>query len=270
MPTATVNGLQLYYEEHGDAGEPLVLVHGYTGDVTDWRDQIPEFSRTHRLLAMDLRGHGRSEASSDRSSYNAEQMTDDVEVLIEQVGLERFHLLGHSMGGGIVQELALRIPEKLLSLTLHATSCKFMAGGDPVMDEWREKRLALAETEGMAAVAEVPPPAPPPPHMSAARLEEMKVRLSKMSPDSFIGAWQGLMAWQGTIGRAQEITASTLIIYGDLDMPGLIVGSKKLAEMIPKAHVEVIPEAGHSPQSERPELFNRALRRHLEANAIAE
>ena len=267
MPNATVNGIRLYYETHGESGEPLVLVHGYTGDVTDWRHQLPEFSRTHPVLAMDLRGHGRSEAPGDRSVYTVEHVTNDVEALMEQVGVERCHLLGHSMGGGIVQEIALRSPERLLSLTLHDTSCKFDLTDDAVMKEWREKRLALAETEGMAAVAELPLPVAPPPHMPADRLQEMKVRLSKMSPNAFIGAWDALVTWEGTKSRAREISVPTLVIYGDLDAPALIRGSKRLAELIPGARVEVIPEAAHSPQWERPELFNRALRRHLEAHA---
>jgi 3-oxoadipate enol-lactonase/4-carboxymuconolactone decarboxylase len=171
------------------------------------------------------------------------------------------------MGGGIVQEIALRSPRRLLSLTLHNTSCKFALGGDPVMEEWREKRLALADTEGMAAVAELPAPVEPPPHLPTERLEEVKLRLSKMSADSFIGAWQGLLDWEGTIHRAQKISVPTLIIYGDLDIPGLIKGSLKLAELIPGARVAVIPETAHQPQWERPELFNRALRDHLDANA---
>ena len=69
MPFAAVNGVTLYYERHGDIGDPLVFVHGYTGDITDWRLQIAEFSRDFRILVMDLRGHGRSEAPSDGACY---------------------------------------------------------------------------------------------------------------------------------------------------------------------------------------------------------
>ena len=87
-----------------------------------------------------------------------------------------------------------------------------------------------------------------------------------MSLDAFVGAARALVAWEGTAERARFIQAPTLIIYGDLDAPALIEGSRRLAELIPNATVEVIPEASHSPQWERPELFNRALRRHLEAN----
>ncbi len=267
MPKSTVNGLQLYYEVHGDSGEPLVLVHGYTGDISDWRHQFEEFAPTHRVLAMDLRGHGKSEAPSDRSSYTIEQMADDVEPLVDEVGFERYHLVGHSMGGAIVQEIALRSPQKLLSLTLHDTSFKFIMAADPVMDEWRRKRMALAETQGMAAAAELEPAAPPAPHMPKGRLEETKVRLANMSLDAFVGAWQGLVDWEGTQDRASAISMPTLIIYGDQDAQGLIMASGMLAEWIPNATVEVIPETAHSPQWERPDLFNRALRRHLEANA---
>lgn len=267
MPFAAVNGVRLYYELHGDSGEPLVLVHGYTGDITDWHHQIPEFSRTHRLLVVDGRGHGRSEAPADRAVYTIPEMSRDVEALAEQVGFERYHLLGHSMGGGVVQEVALRSPEKLLSLTLHDTSWRFNLDADPEIAAWRDRRFHLAETQGMGAVAEEEPPLPPPPHMPAERLEETKERLSRMSVDAFIGSWSGLTEWDGTEKRAHNIKTPTLIIYGDVDAPVLIEGSVRLTQLIPGAVVEVIPETGHSPQWERPELFNAALRRFLSRHA---
>src|SRR5689334_10727057 len=108
MPNAMINGVNLYYERHGENGEPLVFVHGYTGDITDWRYQLPVFSKTHQLLILDNRGHGKSEAPPDRSSYSVLQMADDAEALIAHAGFERYHLLGHSMGGAVVQEIALR------------------------------------------------------------------------------------------------------------------------------------------------------------------
>lgn len=267
MSFAAVNGVNLYYELHGESGEPLVLVHGYTGDITDWRHQIPEFSRTHRVLVLDARGHGRSEAPGDRSVYTMLEMSRDVEALAEQVGFERYHLLGHSMGGGVVQEIALRSPQKLLSLTLHDTACRFNLDADPEIAAWRDKRFHLAETRGMTAVAEEEPPLPPPPHMPVERLEETKERLSRMSVDAFIGSWNGLVEWEGTEERAHNIRTPTLIIYGDLDAPLLIEESVKLTQLISGSVVEVIPETGHSPQWERPELFNAALRRFLEQHA---
>jgi pimeloyl-ACP methyl ester carboxylesterase len=267
MPFAAINGVNLYYELHGDEGDPLVLVHGYTGDITDWRHQIPEFSRTHRLLMMDERGHGRSDAPSDRSAYTIPQMSHDVEALVDHVGFDRYHLLGHSMGGGVVQEIALRSPGRLLSLTLQDTAPRFNLDSDPQIAAWRDMRFQMAETKGMTAVAAMEPPLPPPPHMPQERLAETEERLSRMSVDAFIGAWNGLAGWEGLGNRAGNIQTPTLIIYGDVDAPMLVQASVKLTQLIPGSTVEVIPETGHSPQWERPALFNAALRRFLEGHA---
>jgi pimeloyl-ACP methyl ester carboxylesterase len=267
MPFADVRGVNLYYELHGDSGEPLVLVHGYTGDISDWRHQIPEFSRTHRVLVLDERGHGKSEAPGDRSVYTIPEMSQDVEALVEQVGFERFHLVGHSMGGGVVQEVALHSPQRLLSLTLHDTMSRFNLNADSAIAAWWDRRFHLAETQGMAVVADEEPPFPPPPHMPAERVEETKERLAGMTVDAFIGSWNGLTAWEGTEDRAHKIRTPTLIIYGDLDTPLLIEGSARLAQLIAGSVVQVIAETGHSPQWERPALYNTALRRFLEQYA---
>ena len=260
MPYAKINGVKLNFELHGDSGEPLVLVHGYTGDITDWRHQLPAFAQSHRVLIADNRGHGQSEAPADRSAYSVEQMASDVQVLAREVGFERFHLLGHSMGGAVVQEIALEAPERLLSLTLHDTADGFASAFmHPAMVAWRDWRFRVAEEQGMAAVARMNSPFPPPPHMPAERLEETSVRLSRMTVDAFIGAWNGLSAWQGTHERARNIGLPTLVLWGDLDSAFIIEGSARLLGTIPDAEAAVIPECGHSPQYERPLLFNAAL-----------
>jgi pimeloyl-ACP methyl ester carboxylesterase len=269
MPTERINGVNLYYELHGHAGEPLVFVHGYTGDISDWRFQLPEFSRTHRVVALDLRGHGRSEAPADRASYTVPAMADDVEALVARAGFARYHLLGHSMGGAVVQEIALRSPGQLLSLTLEDTSDRFGLSGNETVARWVAKRHQLADTSGMRGVADLPAAVAPPPHMPAEREAEVKERLAAMSADAFIGAWKGaLEGWPGVRDRLGQIRAATLVICGELDA-ALVGPARRMAAAIPRATLAMIPEAGHSPQYERPDLFNAALRQHLEANASA-
>jgi pimeloyl-ACP methyl ester carboxylesterase len=260
MPFASINGVKLNYELHGESGEPLVLVHGYTGDITDWRHQVPAFSPSFRVLIADNRGHGQSEAPGDRSSYTVDQMAADTMGLVDNLGFAHFHLLGHSMGGAVAQEIALANPGRLLSLTLHDTTNSFAAvNTNAPLALWRDYRFKLAESEGMHAVAELTSPFPPPPHMPASRLEETKQRLAAMSIDAFIGAWEGLASWQGTENRAAAITTPTLVLYGDIDTQFIIDGSRSLAAKIPSAELAVIPQTGHQPQFERPELFNAAL-----------
>ncbi|MEX0801515.1 MAG: alpha/beta hydrolase [Dehalococcoidia bacterium] len=273
MPFQKINGIDLYYERHGDSGDPLVLVHGWTGDITDWRHQIAEFSPTHRVLVLDNRGHGRSEAPSDRSIYTVDRMVEDTEALIAHAGFDRYHLVGHSMGGAVAQEIALRSPQRLLSLTLHNTTYSFALlsalESHPNIRAWTEYRHRLAETQGMAAVARLVNPFPPPPNQDPARQAEKNERFAAMSADVFLGAWDGLVGWPGTADRAAAIRTPTLVLYSDLDAPLIQEGSRKLAQLIANASVAVIPQTAHQPQEDRPELYNAALRPFLEAHASA-
>jgi pimeloyl-ACP methyl ester carboxylesterase len=255
----------MYYERHGDDGEPLVFVHGYTGDVGDWEHQVAEFSRTHRVLVMDHRGHGRSEAPADRAAYTIKEMARDIMALAEHAGFERYHLVGHSMGGGVAQEIVLHSPGRLLSLTLEDTGPAFEIHKNPAIAKYIEQRFKLAEEQGMAAVADMPG-MPDPPHMPPGRREYEKKRMTAMSVDGFIGAWNALTGWEGTRDRAHLIGVATLLIYGELDV-GLVEGMKFLGTKIPGAALVEVPEAAHCPQFEQPDIFNEALRRHVERHA---
>jgi 3-oxoadipate enol-lactonase/4-carboxymuconolactone decarboxylase len=263
MPHAAINGFQMHYETYGDAGEPLVLVHGYTGDISDWDEQIPLFSKTHRVLAMDHRGHGGSEAPKDRSSYTIVQMADDVEALIAQTGIERYHLVGHSMGGGVAQEIALRSGARLLSLTLFGTAPDFNFGRVEAVRTYMENRMRIAEEQGMAALASAPSTVPDPPHVPAARKAAEAKRMAAMSVDGFIGGWNALTTWEGTKERAHAITAPSLLLAGELEPA--VKSMQWLHGKIAGSELIIVPESGHSPQWERPEVFNAALGRHVGA-----
>jgi pimeloyl-ACP methyl ester carboxylesterase len=264
MPKQKVNGVELFYELHGDAGEPLVLVHGYTGDATDWRFQVAEFAPTHRVLVIEHRGHGRSEAPADRARYTILDMAADVEALAAHAGFDCYHLVGHSMGGVVAQEIALRSPGRVRSLVLHDTGHTFAPTDDTGAQYVKYMDLAhkIAQEQGMAVVAKIMANLPSPPHQSPERKQETEERMSRMSVDAFIGAWAALMAWEGSTERLPGIDLPTTVICGELDEM-LIDAARFLAATIPGAVLEMIPEAAHAPQYERPDLFNAALRRHL-------
>jgi 3-oxoadipate enol-lactonase len=236
MPFVMLNDLRIHYELYGDAGEPLVFIHGYSGDTVDWVHQIERFSEGYRLLVFDNRGHGESEACADREAYSVEHMVEDAVQLIEKIGFEQYHLVGHSIGGAIAQEIALRSPERLLSLTLQDTTHWFGDHEEP---------------------GGTPPYTPPEDAKNAAQ------RVARMSKDAVAGAWKGLMEWAGSTDRVHEIQVPTLIIHGDRDASRIIEGSRRLSELIPHAHYVVIKGAGHSPQRECREEFNSALERFL-------
>ena len=215
-----------------------MLVHGFTGDITDWRFQVEEFAPTHRVLILDNRGHGRSSAPLAESAYSVEQMASDLDGLVRHVGFERFHLVGHSMGGAIAQEIALRLPERLLSLTLEDTSFCF-SHHQPRMPD----RL---------------PPLP------QARLEEVWARLGRMPQEVLRANWKALLTWPGSEGRAAQIRTPTLIIYGDDDAPAIVEGSIRLAELLPHSELHRLEGVAHSPQEECPQRYNVLLRAFVE------
>jgi pimeloyl-ACP methyl ester carboxylesterase len=263
VPRLPVNGLAIYYERNGDGGDPIVFAHGYTGDTTDWTAQADAFAPTHRVLVMDHRGHGKSQLPAERAQFTIEAMADDVEALAEHAGFDRYHLVGHSMGGAIAQEIALRRPERLLSLTLEDTGYLFGATKDDPLRGVMAGLYAVAESQGMGAIAAMAAKMERPPHMPPDRAERDRERITRLPVDTFVGAGRAMEAWQGTRERAHQITTPTLVVCGELDA-GVMPGATWLAENIPGAAWVEIPKAHHSPQIERPDLFQAALRDHVE------
>lgn len=119
MPRARINGIELYYEVHG-AGEPLLLIAGLGFGVWSWFRQIPDLSQHFRIVAFDNRGAGLSEKPD--CEYTIEMMAEDAVALLRTLNVARAHVLGHSMGGYIAQEIALRHPDVVSKLILVSTS----------------------------------------------------------------------------------------------------------------------------------------------------
>jgi pimeloyl-ACP methyl ester carboxylesterase len=110
---APVNGLRMYYEIHGDAsGEPLVLLHGSFMTITNnWTGWIGELSKSRKVIALEMQGHGRTADINRDFSY--EGLADDVAALLDHLRIARADVLGYSMGGGIAMQVAIRHPEKV-------------------------------------------------------------------------------------------------------------------------------------------------------------
>lgn len=121
---ANINGANLYYEVHGDA-EPLLMIQGCGGEISNWQNVIEPLSQNFKLILFDNRGMGRSEVTP--GDYTTKNLAADAVGLLEHLQIERAHVLGWSMGGMIAQEIALAYPEKVNKLVLSATAAKFSA-----------------------------------------------------------------------------------------------------------------------------------------------
>lgn len=128
------DGVTIRYEVQGKGDPALVFIHGYTSDLTAWREQIAVFSREHRVVAIDLAGHGGSGAN--REQWSIAGLAGDVEAVVKALGLKRVVLVGHSMGGPVSLFAAARMPDRVLGIigvdTLH--DVEFKAPADMVKD----------------------------------------------------------------------------------------------------------------------------------------
>jgi pimeloyl-ACP methyl ester carboxylesterase len=199
MSYADVNGLSLYYEEHG-SGEPLVLLHGGLGAAELWAPVLPALAAGRRVIAVDLQGHGRT-ADVDRP-FRPETMADDVAALIEHLGLERTDVMGYSLGGLVALRTAIQHPERVRRLVL--VSVAFRRDGN--------HSDAIAAMDAMSAeAAEM---------MKQSPIYEMYARIAPRPED-----WTRLISktaevvkvdfdWTDEVGRLE---APAMLVYADAD-----------------------------------------------------
>jgi pimeloyl-ACP methyl ester carboxylesterase len=115
--------------DRGGDGEPLVLVHGFTGGRLDWVDVIDELRASSDVIRFDNRGHGESTNTGDEASYTIDALTADLLAIVDELDVERFHLLGHSLGGIVSMRFATTHVARLRSLILMDTA------GAAIIDE---------------------------------------------------------------------------------------------------------------------------------------
>src|SRR2546430_17444168 len=139
---ADVNGIKLYYEIHG-AGRPLILLHGGLGAIEMFGPNLPALAEGHRVVAVDLQGHGRT-ADVDRP-ISVETMAEDIAALIKKLGLEKPDVMGYSLGGGVALLVAARHPELVRKLV--AVSTPFRRNGfyADILAQQQQVNAAAAE-----------------------------------------------------------------------------------------------------------------------------
>src|SRR5439155_20643445 len=139
---ADVNGIKLYYEIHG-AGRPLILLHGGLGAIEMFGPNLPALAERHRVVAVDLQGHGRT-ADVDRP-ISVETMAEDIAALIKKLGLEKPDVMGYSLGGGVALLVAARHPELVRKLV--AVSTPFRRNGfyADILGQQQQVNAAAAE-----------------------------------------------------------------------------------------------------------------------------
>lgn len=249
----SISNGELNYQLVG-SGETIVFIHGFSLDQRVWQPQVEHFQETHQVLTYDCRGFGQS--SLPTHPYRQE---DDLYQLLKHLHIEQAHIVGHSMGGRIAIDFAIKYPKSVKTLTLIASALDGYAstvdwsvpiekGVDAAIDSWLHHpvfeytnqnkqvshflRSIVNDYSGW--------------HWLHPKLE------TKLDPPS--------------IDRLSEITAPTLIIVGEKDLTYFDDIAQVLAGGIPHSKYNQIPECGHMVNVEIPEHLNHLITNHITSN----
>lgn len=256
MPTVIANDLALAYDRVGDAGSPVVFLHGVGSDRAVWRAQLEDLGQDHQTTALDFRGHGESEippGAIDRRAFAA-----DVAGLLDALGLPAAHLVGLSMGGVVALETYMRHPERVLSLTLADTFARY-----PGWEEGMARRERDLRDLSMREVAEARIPACLRPNADPETLRQAVEQLA--ARDKRVYAESSAATWSPDYrDLLPAVRVPTLILWGECDTLTPRPLSEELHRGIPGSRLVEIPSAGHIANLDNPAAFNAALREFLE------
>jgi len=242
---ADSGGVRIAYEVQGEAGEPVVLIHGLGYDRFGWGPLPERLAERFRVLVFDNRGVGESDAPE--GPYTVSQMVGDTLAALDAAGFERAHVFGASLGGLIAQELALTHPERVDKLVLCSTapggpkSYPMPAAGleafakYPAMEREAGLRFMVENALGERGVRELPE-----------LVEEIWRYRLEHAPS--LAAWQAQAYAAMTFDaydRAGGIAAPTLVVHGTPDNVVDTRNGELLAQLIPNATLHVVRDRGH-------------------------
>jgi len=265
MPKAKVNGISLYYEDHGH-GYPLIWSHEFAGDHRSWDPQVRFFRRRYRVITYSARGYPPSEVPQDPETYTQENAIEDLRGLLLHLEVEKAHVGGLSMGGNVALNFGIAHPEMTRSLIVAATG-----GGSINPEAFRHDvntRAAQMRTNGMKSMDKYA--------LSSTRIqfqskdpkgyEEFRSQFAEHSNIGSANTFAGIQGRRRSIfdlgPELRVLQVPTLIMTGDED-DACIEPSIFMKRAISRSGLVVFPRSGHTINLEEPDLFNRTVQDFL-------
>ncbi|MDQ3998226.1 MAG: alpha/beta hydrolase [Gemmatimonadota bacterium] len=260
---AEVNGVRIHYKVDG-TGPPLVLIHGWPSNSEWWDEHVPVFRKYYRVIRYDRRSFGKSGGTPDGTADPA-----DLDALLDRLGVDSAHVLGHAAGGPVALALALNYPRRVRSLILYGSAAPAGFGlpwNGPDAIPFAEARHA-ARTAGLDSFWAIlnRHPVIAGERFSAATAARI---------DRIHRSWSGVGILRDSLPRTgqvpppridqlREIRVPTLVLTGDREMPYIKVVAEALAYGIPNAKRVTVRGGGHLINASQPAAFNDAVLRFL-------
>ncbi|WP_370943520.1 3-oxoadipate enol-lactonase [Amycolatopsis sp. cg5] len=246
----------VHYETQGD-GVPVVFSGSVGSSLRMWDEQVREVAAAgYQAIAYDHRGHGASPVPP--GPYAIADFGEDVVALLDELGIERAHLVGLSLGGMAGMWLGAHAPDRIRSLTLCCTSAEL---GPPSM--WAD-RANTVRAGGLEAIADGGLARWVTPSFAGDR-RALRTMLVSTPQDGYLAACQALERMD-LVGDLPKITAPTLVIAGGEDVATPVEHARRIADGITGARLEIVEGAAHLGNVERPEAFTRLILDHLKGS----
>ena len=242
MATIMIDGMRVYYAEHGTPdGPPLVLLHGFTGTGDFWSKQLTAFGAHYRLLVPDLRLHGRTDNPGGLAAMNARQFAHDIIAFCRTLGIERAAFCGESFGAILLLSLALETPELAAACILTGGTHYFDDGIRTYLQQETPDNIA----EGWRAIMQQGPHSAQGPDHSRSVIEAHAALRFHAHAEDFPEAEE-----------LRGIGAPVLIVHGDRDSAHPVEDTLTLYRLLSDGELCVLPHTDHFPPEERPDWFN--------------
>ncbi len=272
---AEINGIKICYDIHGD-GDPIILIHGFSDRKEHWRAQVGALSKYFKVIRMDNRGTGKSDRPN--GDYTMEVYASDVAGLMDSLGIEKSHIIGHSLGGMIAQNFAILYPNRVNKLILVNTIPGLKPPGesiDEAIKMYRENAIAGHEAmmkdplneflKGAKAsysrnfwkIMKEDPKKKFHNIWSVEDLVEEKVKFGPTVKD--LSNQAHALSTHNTYERLHEIKREVLILSAEKDKSCPVSMGAKMHELIPNSKFEVIEGAGHQSILEKAPEVNQVI-----------
>lgn len=263
-----VNGINYHVNVVGE-GEPLLLLHGFTGSLQTWSPFINDWSHSFKLILVDLIGHGKTEHPEVVNRYTMENVVRDIKEILLTLNINRAHLLGYSMGGRVALSFSILYPENVLSLILESSS-----PGLEVEEERQNRKNSdnqLAERITQVGIAEfvdywakIPLFSTQEQRLPDARKQAIRQERLENSSQGLANSLRGMgtgvqPSWWSRLAHFQK---SVLLLVGEDDQKFCAIGNK-MHDLLPNSKILIINDAGHAIHVEQPEIFGKIVKDYL-------